>query len=107
MAEHRPILKNNQNTCHPRSGFTPKTCIPFPKTGFFLCQFVSLLNSVVEKFVTDYRNADCTDARSIEILPRAQTPVFVSISFFCIEIDFFYVTTEIESGLLNGSLNFA
>jgi len=25
MAEHGPILKNNQNTYHPRFGFTPKT----------------------------------------------------------------------------------
>jgi len=39
MAEHRPILKNNQNTIHPRFGFTPKTGIAFPKTGFyFYCE---------------------------------------------------------------------
>jgi len=39
MAEHRPILKNHQNACHPRFGFTPKTGIAFPKTGvlFLLC----------------------------------------------------------------------
>ena len=35
MAEHTPILKNNQNTHHPRLGFTLKTGIAFPKTGFF------------------------------------------------------------------------
>ena len=34
MAEHRPILKNNQNTYHPRFAFTPKTGIAFPKRGF-------------------------------------------------------------------------
>jgi len=34
MAQHRPILNNNQNTYHPRFGFTPKTGIAFPKTGF-------------------------------------------------------------------------
>jgi len=33
MAEHESILKNNQNTCHPRFGFTSKTSIAFPKTG--------------------------------------------------------------------------
>jgi len=35
MAEHEPILKNNQNTYHPRFGFTPKTGVAFPKTGFY------------------------------------------------------------------------
>jgi len=34
MAEHMPVLKNNQNTYHPRFGFTPKTGIALPKTGF-------------------------------------------------------------------------
>ena len=34
MAEHRCILKSNQNTYHPRIGFTPKTGIAFPKTAF-------------------------------------------------------------------------
>ena len=40
-AEHRPILKNNRNTYHPRFGFTPKTGKAFPKTGFLflLCVF--------------------------------------------------------------------
>ena len=33
MAEHWPTSKNNQNTHHPRFGFTPKTGIAFPKTG--------------------------------------------------------------------------
>jgi len=33
MAEHRPILKNNQNTYYPRFSFTPKTGIAFPKKG--------------------------------------------------------------------------
>jgi len=32
IAQHRPILKNNQNT-YPRFGFIPKTGIAFPKTG--------------------------------------------------------------------------
>ena len=35
VAEHRPSLKNNQNTYHPRFGFTPKRGKGFPKTGFF------------------------------------------------------------------------
>jgi len=35
MAEHRPTLKNNQNTYHPpRFGFTSKTGIAFPETEF-------------------------------------------------------------------------
>ena len=34
MDEHRPILKNNQNTYYPRFGFTPKRGMAFPKTGF-------------------------------------------------------------------------
>jgi len=33
MAEHRPILKNNQNMFHPRFGLTPKTGIAFPTRG--------------------------------------------------------------------------
>jgi len=33
-AEHRPILKNNQNTYHHHFGFPPKTGEAFPKTGF-------------------------------------------------------------------------
>jgi len=33
MAEHRPMLKNNQNTYHPHCGFTPKPGRAFPKTG--------------------------------------------------------------------------
>jgi len=42
MAEHKPILKNNQNTYHPRFGFIPKTVIAFPKTGFcFYCEFAT------------------------------------------------------------------
>jgi len=37
VAEHGSILKNNQNTNHPRFGFIPKTGIAFPKTGFCFC----------------------------------------------------------------------
>jgi len=38
MAEHRPILKNKQNTYHPRFDLTPETGITFPKTGYcFYC----------------------------------------------------------------------
>jgi len=37
MAEHLLILKNNQNTFHPRFGFTPKTSVAFPKRFFFYC----------------------------------------------------------------------
>jgi len=36
MNEHRPTLKNNQNTYHSGLDFTPKTGIAFPKTGFCL-----------------------------------------------------------------------
>jgi len=36
MAEHRPILKNSQNTYNPHISFTPKTDIAFPETGFCL-----------------------------------------------------------------------
>jgi len=32
-AEHRSILKNNQNTFYLRFSFTPKTGLSFPKTG--------------------------------------------------------------------------
>jgi len=40
MADLSPILKNNQNTYHPRFGFTPKTGTALPKTGFcFYCVF--------------------------------------------------------------------
>jgi len=34
MAQHRPILKSNQNRYHSRFGFTPKTGTAFPKMGF-------------------------------------------------------------------------
>jgi len=33
MTEHKPSLKNNQNTYYPRFGFTPKTGMVFPNTG--------------------------------------------------------------------------
>jgi len=33
MAEHRPILKNNQNVYYPRFDFTPKTGIELNKSG--------------------------------------------------------------------------
>ena len=36
MAEHRPVLKNNQNTYYHRFSFTPKTGVAFPQTGVFL-----------------------------------------------------------------------
>jgi len=45
MAEHGSILKTNQNTFHPRLGFTPKTGTSIPKTGLcFYCgqAFVAL-----------------------------------------------------------------
>jgi len=34
VAQHRPIVENNQNTHQPRFGFTPKTGIASSKTGF-------------------------------------------------------------------------
>jgi len=36
VAEHRSILKNNQNTYYLRLSPTPKIGIAFPKTGIFL-----------------------------------------------------------------------
>jgi len=35
IAEHKPILKDNQYTYYPRFGFTPKIGIAFPETVFF------------------------------------------------------------------------
>jgi len=35
VAEHRPILKNNQNTYHTRFGFTPETGTASPKRRFY------------------------------------------------------------------------
>jgi len=49
MAKQMPILKNNQNTYHPRFGFTPKIGITFPKTGF--CFYCELPN----EFMVQYR----------------------------------------------------
>jgi len=44
MAEHRPILKNNQNTYCPRFTFIPKAGIVFPKTGIcFYCVSIVLI----------------------------------------------------------------
>jgi len=38
LAEHRSILRNNQNT-YPRFGFTPKMGLALPETGFcFYCE---------------------------------------------------------------------
>jgi len=39
MSEYRPILKNSQNTYHPRFGFTSKTGkeIPLNRVLFLLC----------------------------------------------------------------------
>ena len=43
MAEHRPILKNNQNTCNLRFNFTRKTVIAFPKTDvLFLLRYFEM-----------------------------------------------------------------
>jgi len=36
MAEHRPILNNNQNTHYSRFSFTPKTGTAFPPGVWFL-----------------------------------------------------------------------
>jgi len=47
MAEHSPILKNNQITYHPRFGFTPKTGIAFPKTGFVFTVMSSVVRILV------------------------------------------------------------
>ena len=48
MAEHRPILKYNQNTYYPRFSFTLKTCIAFPKTSFlFLLWYVIVLTAAL------------------------------------------------------------
>ena len=42
VAEYRSILKNYRSMHHPRFGFTPKTGVAFPKTGFlFLLWSVS------------------------------------------------------------------
>ena len=40
VAEHRSILKNNQNTHYPRFSFTPKRGTKLPETGvlFLLCR---------------------------------------------------------------------
>jgi len=48
-AEHRPILKNNQNTYYPRFGFTPIKGIAFPKTGFVFTWNLSWNWSYVSK----------------------------------------------------------
>ena len=41
VAERRSILKNNQNTYHPRFGFIPKLSTELPKMGvlFFLYMY--------------------------------------------------------------------
>jgi len=39
MAEHKPILKNNQNTYHTSFGFKPKTGKAFLNTGVFTVKF--------------------------------------------------------------------
>jgi len=45
MAEHMPILKNNQNMYHFRFGFTHKIDIAFPKMGvlFWLLKYVLIV----------------------------------------------------------------
>jgi len=42
MAEHRPILKNNQNTHYPRIIFTTKTSKELPETGVLFFVFTVL-----------------------------------------------------------------
>jgi len=44
VAEHRSILKNNQNTYYPRFSFTPKTVIASPKTGVLFLLWMQSLN---------------------------------------------------------------
>jgi len=60
MAEHRPILKNNQYTYHPRFGFTPKTGIAFPKTEILFLP--------------------CEDVLMIGIMPAGMAIVWLSIT---------------------------
>jgi len=43
MAEHRPILKNIQNTHCPRFSFTHKTGLAFPKTVVFCIVYTHTL----------------------------------------------------------------
>ena len=39
MTEHKPILKNNQNTYQPRFGLTPKNRYTIPKNGALFLLF--------------------------------------------------------------------
>jgi len=59
MAEHKPILKNNQNT-YPRFVFTPKTGIAIPKTGFSfsLCCTACVHTTAFEKSVIFFTHLD-------------------------------------------------
>jgi len=55
VAEHRSILKNDQNKFYPRFSFTPKTGIAFPKTGvLFLLWYVSCVVKEHEKTMAVY-----------------------------------------------------
>ena len=77
MAEHRPILKNNQNTYHPRFGSTPKTSIAFPKTLVLFLLWRRRRNTGGERYLlnllglhrrlADYRgNFHCATRRSLK-----------------------------------------
>jgi len=50
MAEHRSILKNNQNTFYPRFCFTPKPGTELPETG------VLTVNTLAENKETRIKN---------------------------------------------------
>jgi len=51
MAEHRPILKNNQNTYYLRLSFTPKIGIAFPENLVF-CDAVYYIPYPVAQILT-------------------------------------------------------
>jgi len=48
MTEHKPILKNNQNTFRPRFGFTPKTGIGFPKRMFIIIIIIIIIVDILK-----------------------------------------------------------
>jgi len=50
VAEHTPILKNNQNTYNPHFSFTPSTDIAFPETGvLFFSGYTAQLATLLVK----------------------------------------------------------
>jgi len=58
MAEHKPTLKNKQNTYQPRFGFTPKTGILFQRGFVFTVKPLFSLTCSIQECTLFFRSKE-------------------------------------------------